>query len=378
MARKGENIFKRKDGRWEARYIKGYELSGKIRYGFCYGKTYKEAKEKVTKYKAAILNNTPLPVTNNRHRLAFFCEEWLCSERGKVKESTYVKYDSIMKKHILPKLGGCFPQGFSTQLVVRFTQELQDEGLSAKTVRDILVVLHTILKYTAGQYPGIFPAVEITYPKEHKKDVRVLDLEEQQRLIDYLQEDTDTCKFGILLALLTGLRIGELCALRWENVSLRNKTIHVAATMQRIRDVDCTGEGKTKVIIGMPKSDTSIRTIPLTDDAARLCGRFDPHRPAAYLLTGTERFMEPRLVQIRLAKYTKECGLEGVHFHTIRHTFATRCVEAGFEIKSLSEILGHANTSVTLDRYVHSSMELKRANMDKLAAMGLGISSHTF
>lgn len=81
--------------------------------------------------------------------------------------------------------------------------------------------------------------------------------------------------------------------------------------------------------------------------------------------------MEPRTLQYRLAKYTKECGLEGVHFHTLRHTFATRCVEVGFEIKSLSEILGHATTTITLDRYVHSSIELKRNNMSKLAAIGL-------
>ena len=371
MARKGENIFKRKDGRWEARYIKGYELSGKIRYGFCYGKTYQEAKEKVTRCKAALLENKPLPVKSNRHRLAFFCEDWLRMEKDNVKESTYVKYDTILKNHILPKLGGAFPLGISTQLVERFKRELLDEGLATKTVHDILMLLHTILKYTAAQFPGMFPTVDITYPKEQKKEIRVLDPEEQQRFINYLQSDTDACKFGILLTMLTGLRIGELCALRWENISLRNKTIHVDATMQRLRDVDCTGEGKTKVLIGRPKSDTSIRTIPLTDSAAKLCRRFDPHRPAAFVLTGTERFMEPRLAQARLTKYTKECGLEGVHFHTIRHTFATRCVEAGFEIKSLSEILGHANTSITMDRYVHSSLALKRTNMDKLASVGL-------
>lgn len=141
--------------------------------------------------------------------------------------------------------------------------------------------------------------------------------------------------------------------------------------MQRLRDLDCTGRGKTKVMIGCPKSDTSNRTIPLTDSAVRLCRQYDPHRPAAFLLTGTEQFMEPRLAQIRLAKYVKACGLDGVHFHTIRHTFATRCVEAGFEIKSLSEILGHANTSITMDCYVHSSMELKRMNMDKLTDLVL-------
>ncbi len=371
MPRKGENIFKRKDGRWEARYIKGYELSGKVKYGFCYGKTYAEAKEKVTRCRAALLADKPVPATNNRHRFTFFCEEWLQWEKYKVKESTYVKYDTILKKHILPKLGGCFPLGISTQLVEQFKQELLDEGLAAKTVQDILTVLHTILKYTAVQFPDIFPRVEITYPKGQKKEARILDIDEQRRFVSYLQTDTDECKFGILLALFTGLRIGELCALRWEDVSLKNRTIRVSATMQRLRDYECTGAGKTKVMIGSPKSDTSIRTIPLTESAVRLCERFDPHCPAAFLLSGTEQFVEPRQVQKKLAKYTKECGLMGVHFHTIRHTFATRCVEAGFEIKSLSEILGHANTTITLDRYVHSSIEMKRANMDKLTAVGL-------
>lgn len=371
MARKGENIYKRKDGRWEARYVKGHELSGKIKYGSCYGKTYKEAKEKAARCKAAIINSAPLPAANNRRRFAFFCEEWIQLEKGKVKESTYVKYDSVMTKHILPKLGGCFPLGINTMLVEQFKQELLGEGLSAKTVRDILTVLRSVLKYTAKQFPGAFPTVEISYPKEPKKEVRVLSQEEQRRFVSYLETDMDECKLGILLALLTGLRIGELCALRWENISLRERTLRVNATMQRIRDLERSGQGKTKVVIGSPKSDTSARMIPLTDSAVRLCGQFDPHRPAAFLLTGTERFMEPRQVQKRLAKYTKECGLEGVHFHTIRHTFATRCVEVGFEIKSLSEILGHANTTITLDRYVHSSLELKRENMDKLTVVGL-------
>ncbi len=371
MARKGENIFKRKDGRWEARYIKGHELSGKIRYGFCYGRTYKDAKEKVTRCKAALLSGAPAPAVNDRRRFASFCEEWLRLEKGKVKESTFAKYGTVLKKHILPKLGGCFPLGITTRTAELFRQELLDEGLSAKTVRDILTVLRSVLKYTAAQFPGMFPAVEIDYPKEQKKEARVLDLEEQRRLVEYLQADMDECKFGVLLALLTGLRIGELCALRWENVSLRERSIRVETTVQRVRDVEHAGEGKTRVAFGSPKSGSSARTIPLTESAARLCERFDPHRPAAFLLTGTDQCMEPRLMQRRLAKYTKECGLVGVHFHTIRHTFATRCVEAGFEIKSLSEILGHADTSITLNRYVHSSMELKRENMEKLTFAGL-------
>lgn len=370
--KKGENIFKRKDGRWEARYIKGYELSGKIKYGFCYGKTYKEAKEKVTKHKAALLAGKPTPQTGTRHRFAFYCDEWLRLRKSKIRESTYIKYDTVLEKHIKPKLGGCFPMGITTGVVDDFTHELLfEDELAVKTAHDILVVLHGVLKHTAAQLPGIFPAVEINYPKESRRETRVLSRNEQTQLVRYLLTDTDACKFGVLLMLLSGVRIGELCALKWGNIDLKEQTIRIIATLQRLHDTAMESESRTRVVIGAPKSDTSVRTIPLTDYAATLCRQFAVRNAAAYILTGTENYMEPRSLQYRIEKYTKECGLEGVHAHTLRHTFATRAVEVGFEIKSLSEVLGHANTTITLERYVHSSMELKRSNMDKLAAVGL-------
>lgn len=369
--KKGENIFKRKDGRWEARYIKGYELSGKIKYGFCYGKTYKEAKEKVTKYKAALLAGKPMPQTGTRHRFAFYCDEWLRLRKNKIRESTYIKYDTVLKKHIKPKLGGCFPMGITTGVVDDFTQELLlEDELAVKTVHDILVVMHGILKYAAGQFPGIFPAVDINYPKESRKEMRVLSRNEQEKFVRYLLDTTDTCKFSILLMLLSGVRIGELCALKWGNIDLKEQTIRITSTLQRLHDTASKSENRTRVVIGAPKSDTSVRTIPLTDYAAALCRKFAVHNAAAYILTGTENYMEPRSLQYRIEKYTKECGLTGVHAHTLRHTFATRAVEVGFEIKSLSEVLGHSTTTITLERYVHSSMELKRSNMDKLSAVG--------
>ncbi len=367
---KGENIFKRKDGRWEARYIKGYELSGKAKYGFCYGKTYKEAKEKVTKYKAAMLNgSSPMVVGSHRH-FSFYCDEWLRLRKPKVKEATYIKYNTALEKHIKPKLGGCFALGITINLIDDFTRELLfEEELAPKTVRDILVVLKDILKYTSSLFPGIFPTIEITYPKCNRQEMRVLSREEQQRFIAYLLDDMDACKFGVLLTLFTGIRIGELCALRWECISLEEKTMRIIATMQRLRDTDMAGSARTRLVIGTPKSDTSMRTIPLTDYTVELCGKMRPKSSTTYILTGTEKCMEPRTLQYRMEKYTRECGLEGVHFHTLRHTFATRAVEVGFEIKSLSEVLGHASTTITLDRYVHSSMELKRDNMNKLSAM---------
>lgn len=369
---KGENIFKRKDGRWEARYIKGYELSGKIKYGFCYGKTYKEAKEKVTRAKAALLSGKSVSYLPSRHRFSFFCDEWFEAGKNRFKESTCVKYRTTLEKHIKPRLGGCFPLAFNDALVEQFTNELLfEEELSPKTVKDILVVLRSILNYTAKRFPGAFPQVDIRYPKESKKEMRVLTREEQTKFVHFLLDEMDACKFGILLALLTGIRIGEVCALRWENISLRDNTITITSTMQRLKNMNPDREAKTKIVIGSPKSDTSIRTIPISDYAAELCEKMNPQSPAAFVLTGTPDYMEPRTLQYRMEKYTVGCGLKGVHFHTLRHTFATRCVEVGFEIKSLSEILGHANTTITLDRYVHSSMELKRDNMNKLVMAGL-------
>lgn len=152
---KGENIFKRKDGRWEARYIKGYELSGKIRYGFCYGRTYREAKEKAARCKAALVSGTPLPGAGTRHRFSFYCDEWLRMRRPKVKESTYIKYDTALRKHIKPKLGSCLPLGMTTGLIDAFTDELLfEDELAPKTVHDVLAVLHGILKYTAVCFSG--------------------------------------------------------------------------------------------------------------------------------------------------------------------------------------------------------------------------------
>lgn len=367
--KKGENIYKRQDGRWEARYIKGYEISGKIKYGSCYGKTYKEAKEKVAEVKAALFNGAPTPTNRSHRRFAFYCDEWLLANRGCIKESTYVKYHTILENHIKPKLGGCFALGLTPTVTEAFRVELEHEGLAAKTIKDILVVLRSILNYGIKHFPGIFPAVEVLYPKETKKEMRVLSKEEETRLTAYLLADLDCCRFGILLALLTGIRIGELCALRWSDVSLRDKTLRVGCTMQRLHNCDENGT-KTKVIIGTPKSDSSFRTIPITRQALELCKKMNPGNKKDYILTGTEDYMEPRALQYRFEKYTRDCQLEGVHFHTLRHTFATRCVEVGFEIKTLSEILGHSTTTITLDRYVHSSMEMKRTNMEKLAAAG--------
>lgn len=371
MPKKGENIYKRKDKRWEARYIRGYKADGSARYGYCYAKTYREAREKLIAAKAEMLSGKTSAA--GRRRFGSYCEEWLLLCRSRVKESTYEKYETVIHNHIMPVLGGCRLAAISSVLIEQFGHSLMyDDGLSPKTARCILTVLHSVIGYIRRQDASLLPQnVEIVYPKENKKEMRVLSRDEMQRLTSYLLCDLDECRFGVLLALLTGLRIGEICALRWGDISLSEQTLTVSSTMIRLRDTDKNAARKTKIVLSEPKSGTSSRVIPLNDYAVGLCGRMMRDDPSAFVLTGESgRYIEPRTLQYRLSRYTADCGLNGVHFHVLRHTFATRCVEVGFEIKSLSEILGHTSPKFTLERYVHSSMELKRDNMRKLSAIG--------
>ncbi len=257
------------------------------------------------------------------------------------------------------------------QVIEAFVQSMLEQGLASKTRRDILTVLRSILIYAAGQGWAVSPGLYIRIPREPRKLIRVLSREEQDRLVSFLRRDMDCCKFGTLLALLTGMRLGELCALRWGNIYMEQRVIFIDATMQRLRVLDGDGGSRTHVVVGSPKSDAAVRAIPMSESVSDLCRQMEGCGPDCYVLTGTERYMEPRVVQLRIKKFADLCGLEGVHFHTLRHTFATRSVEVGFELKSLSEVLGHSDTSITLNRYVHASMDLKRSNMNKLSQAGL-------
>ena len=371
MAKKGENIYRRKDKRWEARYIKDYAPDGTARYGYCYGKTYTEAKKKLLAAQMAWATGKQT-VPRTKQCLADFGDEWLQLNRTRIKEATFVKYAGVLEKYIKPRLGGCLPKHLSAVVIEQFSRGLlYEDALAPKTVKDILMILHSILKYAGKQLSGTLPPIDIVYPKDPKKEMRVLTSEEQTRLVRYLTDGGDPCQFGVLLALMTGLRIGEVCALRWRDISVEEQTLAVTATMQRLKDIEGIGDSKTHVVISTPKSGTSARLIPLTAQLVALCKKYRPDDPDAFVLTGvSERYIEPRSMQYRLEQYTAACGLKGVHFHTLRHTFATRCVEVDFEIKSLSEILGHSTPRITLERYVHSSLELKRNNMEKLAAIG--------
>ncbi|MBE6533157.1 MAG: site-specific integrase [Ruminococcaceae bacterium] len=367
MARKGENIYKRKDGRWEGRYVKGCYEDGRAKYAYVYAHSYQETRRLLgeAKIKQALGES----IVGRSPKIAEIANEWLEINRHKVSESTFVKYSAVIKKHIISELGALRAECVTEGHICTFTDTLLcEKQLAPKTVRDILTILGSILKYARHKNGAKMPSAEIIYPKYNRKEMRVLSVAEQRRLFEFLTTDTDRRKLGIMLALITGMRIGELCALRWGDISFEDRCVRVRATMQRLLDAD---SGVTRVVISSPKTENSARIIPLTEFALGLCEHFRAEDKRAFVLTGdAERFCEPRVMQYHFDKITQDLGLLGVHFHSLRHTFATRCVEVGFEIKSLSEILGHASPKITLERYVHSSIELKRDNMQKLCALG--------
>ncbi len=302
--------------------------------------------------------------------LAEYCRRWLQNAQPRLKASTYAKYSSQIANHIIPILGAYRAATLTNAELSVFSDYLRDtEGLSAKTQKDILVLLSSILKYAGKQEPR-YLLLHPEFPKVVRREMRVLSRAEQKRLILYLTTEMDSVKFGVLLALLTGMRIGEVCALKWEDISVRDEKIRISSTLQRIQQSE-SGDKRTQVVITAPKSAKSVRSIPMSPLALGLCLEMECPNPKAYILTGTTEYMESRVLQYRLRKYTAECNLEGVHFHTLRHTFATRCMEVGVETKVLSDILGHSSISITLDRYVHASFDIKRENIQKLQAVGM-------
>lgn len=365
MPRKGENIYKRKDGRWEGRFIREY-VAGKAKYGYVYAKSYREIREKLRNTKLIVVSNKNTDTT--KITLSQIALEWLDNKKSSCKKSTISKYHNILKLYIIPKLGEYEVVNINYNCIAQFANNLitstgsEEKRLSGKAAKDILSALKNILKYGAARGIEVDISVYGISVKNSPHKIRVFTVEEEKNIIkeSYLQGRVGV---GVLVCLYCGLRIGEICALTWNDIDLDNKLLHVNKTMQRIQ-VE-SHEKKTMIIIDSPKSDCSIRDIPLPKVIIDLLRK--EKQTSGYLLTGSpEKYIEPRTMENRFKKLLEKCGISNGNFHALRHTFATRCVELGFDIKSLSEILGHASVNITLNRYVHPSIEIKRSNMDKL------------
>ena len=239
-------------------------------------------------------------------------------------------------------------------------------GLAPKTVSDILSIIRNILKYAMQKGIYVSCNIEAIQIKQHHKNMRIFSKKEQNQLCEYLLSNIESCNIGILVCLFTGLRIGEICALHWEDVSYSEQTISVRHTLQRIQTHSDNGP-KTKVIITTPKSPCSIRVIPLPNELCDLLMLYQKVSTGFLLTNSDSKFIEPRTMQNNFKKVLKSIGIIDANFHCLRHTFATRCIEVGFDVKSLSEILGHATVNITMNRYVHPSLEIKQQHMQKLS-----------
>lgn len=356
MPRRGTNIYKRKDGRWEARYVKSIDVDGTKKYASVYAASYREAKEKQL---LCMQNLHPVNRGSPNMLLEELMWNWLSSAQNKIKWSSYVKYESMIRNHLTDGIGQIQLKYITGGMIDRFTDEKLRgaDALSPKTVNDLLVVLGLAFSYAQQEYGLQGPPLRRV--KEPRRQMRVLSVTEQQVLERYLLKDMDLYKLGVLLAMYTGLRVGELCALKWEDI--RDGNITVNKSIHRIKRGD-----STVVEVTSPKTPTSNRVIPLP---AFLCPLVEQYRAEGPVLkTPQGNQVEPRLMQLKFSSYIADCNLEQANFHALRHTFATRCTEAGFDVKSLSEILGHTDVKTTLNRYVHSSYELKQLNMEKLKA----------
>lgn len=292
---------------------------------------------------------------------------WLQAKKIQVKESSYQKYENNLDLYLLPTFGLMQLKAIDNQKVQDFISYLIDPcKLCVTTIRNLINQFNSILQFGSALMAQSLPELIIICPRQQAKPLRVLSPSEQSKLERTLESQTNLTGFGILFALYTGVRIGELCALRWEDIDLEDETVHVHKTLQRLRADD--GPSKTIVKVTQPKSVGSDRIIPLTKRLVKLCKK---HQAGAdcYILSGNKHYVEPRTLQARFAKIANQLGLKGAHFHTLRHTFATRSIEVGFDIKCLSEILGHSSVKITLDRYVHPTLALKRANMAKLKSV---------
>lgn len=379
MPKQGKNIYLRKDGRWEGRFIKS-RIAGKTHYGYVFGKTYEEAEQKL---KAAsskdiiskdIVSKETVSIYSQESPFSGFAKEWLLLRAPQLKASSVAKYTNLLNLYLLPAFGSRQITGILRSDIIRWSQELltnggaKAEGLAPKTVNSILSLMRNILEFAAREKNIQTADIKDISVKQPQKPARILSRAEQQRLSSYLQEHLTPCNMGILLCLYTGLRIGEICALTWADIHIEEQCLYIHQTMQRIQMKE-SSEKKTVVVILPPKSACSIRRIPVPDEISQLL-RPLRKQDNAYLLTGmVHSYMEPRNMENRFKAIIRECNINDINFHALRHTFATRCVELGFDVKSLSEILGHASVNITMNRYVHPSMELKQKNMNLLSEL---------
>jgi len=290
---------------------------------------------------------------------------WKTDKKQYVKKSSFSAYSLLLENHLLPHFGHhIFIEEAEIQAFVFVKLE---QGLSQKTIKDILIVLKMVLKYGAKNKWIENYTFDVQFPTEREKNqLEVLSRSHQKKVMQHIQEHFTFRNLGVFICLSSGMRIGEVCALTWEDIDTENGIIYIRKTIQRIYIID-EDVRKTELLIDTPKTKNSIREVPMSRDLLRLLKPIKKIvNPSFFVLTNDAKPTEPRTYRSFYKNLMQDLGMPDLKFHGLRHSFATRCIESKCDYKTVSVLLGHSNISTTLNLYVHPNMEQKKKAIDQM------------
>ena len=371
MPRRGENIYKRKDGRWEGRYIAEKKPDGKALYHSVYGKTYREVKDKLQQQ----YRSREKPAVEERGMtVKTLMDCWLTTNATSLKQSSYQRYRFLIEKHIVPQIGGIKLIDLKADNLNAYREYLLTKGrldgrggLSQKTANDIMSIIRSGIKLLCSEFNSANSILDnIKQPTVKLRPVNVFSTNETVSITHEILTNPKIANIAILLSLETGIRLGEVCALKWSDFDLHEGVVRIHRTAVRINY-----GGKTVLTLQTPKSDASERTVPLPARLIMLLRTAKVGKKDNMFVLTDDRStpMEPRTMQYRFASLLKKLEIQRRGYHVTRHSFATRCIEKGVDPKTLSEILGHSDVKTTLQMYVHPSINMKRYSVELASSL---------
>ena len=380
MSKRGNgegSVCRRPNGRWQGSITIGRDDRGRLIRKYFYGKTRKETSEKLNRAIEELRDNRFINKSDNP-TVEQWCHEWLWSyKRNSVKQKTFDQYETILRTHIIPDIGDIRLADLKTMHIQRIINKMHDSGLSHRTIEVMKIVMHAALKQAQrNKLVSENVCENVVLPRKQPKHIRVLNEDEQTKLIAALKDNY--IGRGLLFALYTGMRRGEVLALKWSDYDKNEKTISITKALSRVRTYNKDGN-KMMLTVTTPKTDTSIRTVPLIDKAVELLAEHK-HKQERYmelvgdyytdndLIFSSSRgdYLDPGNFNRKLNKTVKKIGIAQISPHALRHSFATRGLEAEVSLKAMQELLGHSSITVTGDIYTHILKEQKRKEISKL------------